>query len=327
MRSKLLLKRMQKKACQCHICLTSKVLFDGVCRLLCYIIYSFSPSHAISPGAKAERFSHSGVDESVSKCNDVSISVLSRSNHTNHDVHTSFTNRSSSIVGTLEYMAPEIIILFGRRKLHRAGYTGAVDFWSLGIMIYKMLTGLEPFKRFSYDAVRTILPAHLSKYSGYRYAFDALFGVVNYDIYDGLLNENTRNIIQALLEFHDDQRLGFALNNLEAAHDKLKQHPFFASIDWALLEAKQLPPPYVPTNEILDSMKEEQFKVKSLCELLKEANKNQWCEEFEHPNVQSPTASSPHSRKHNALEIPESDEYYFRSWNYINPSLMSNLSM
>lgn len=40
--------------------------------------------------------------------------------------------------GTPEYLAPEIIL--GK------GYTKAVDWWSLGLLIYEMLSGRHPFK-------------------------------------------------------------------------------------------------------------------------------------------------------------------------------------
>lgn len=75
--------------------------------------------------------------------------------------------RKQSIMGTLGYMAPEMVIMLSSsmpsdyptprrgvlnnpdrtatKKLMRRGYTSAVDWWSLGVTAFKLLTGNRPF--------------------------------------------------------------------------------------------------------------------------------------------------------------------------------------
>ncbi len=46
--------------------------------------------------------------------------------------------RTNSFVGTEEYIAPEVI--------KGCGHTSAVDWWTLGILIYEMIFATTPFK-------------------------------------------------------------------------------------------------------------------------------------------------------------------------------------
>jgi len=45
--------------------------------------------------------------------------------------------RTFSIVGSPEYLAPEIILNIGHGK--------GADWWALGILIYEMIVGIDPF--------------------------------------------------------------------------------------------------------------------------------------------------------------------------------------
>lgn len=58
-----------------------------------------------------------------------------------------------------------------------------------------------------------------------------------------------KDIISKLLDIHPETRLGAG----PGGPAELKAHPFFASIDWSLLELKHLEPPFIPSRRALDS--------------------------------------------------------------------------
>ncbi|KAM5581504.1 serine/threonine-protein kinase D6PK [Rosa sericea] len=122
--------------------------------------------------------------------------------------------RSMSFVGTHEYLAPEII--------RGDGHGSAVDWWTFGIFLYELLHGRTPFKG-----------------SGNR---ETLFNVVGQSLKfpDGSnISFAAKDLIRGLLVKNPQKRLGFKRGATE-----IKQHPFFASVNWALIRGTQ--PPEVP---------------------------------------------------------------------------------
>nr|CAD7457013.1 unnamed protein product [Timema tahoe] len=118
--------------------------------------------------------------------------------------------------GTIEYMAPEI--------LTRSGHGKAVDWWSLGALMYDMLTGAPPFT--AENRKKTIEKI--------------LKGKLNLPPY---LTPDARDLIRKLLKRQVSQRLGSALGDGEA----IKVHPFFKHISWADVVSRKLEPPFKPS--------------------------------------------------------------------------------
>ncbi|KAI1136705.1 Pkinase-domain-containing protein [Hypoxylon sp. FL0543] len=125
--------------------------------------------------------------------------------------------RTNSFVGTEEYIAPEVI--------KGSGHTSAVDWWTLGILIYEMLYGTTPFKGKNRNATfANILREEIP--------FPEHSGAPQ-------ISNLCKSLIRKLLIKDETRRLG-----ARAGASDIKAHPFFRTTQWALI--RHMKPPIIP---------------------------------------------------------------------------------
>ncbi|KAJ2583967.1 Serine/threonine-protein kinase, partial [Coemansia sp. RSA 1797] len=128
-----------------------------------------------------------------------------------------------STVGTPDYIAPEIFL--------QHGYGKACDWWSLGAIMFECLVGYPPFcSDNSHETYRKIMHWRES--------------LVFPD--DVRLSPEAVHLIRSLL---CDQQMRLGRNGAW----ELRQHPFFAGVDWPSLRSRTRPPWVPPLSSITDT--------------------------------------------------------------------------
>lgn len=154
------------------------------------------------------------------------------------NTHAIFTHmRTKSLVGTEEYLAPEII-----SGLH---YAISVDWWAFGILLYEMLHGRTPFKgRSRLELFENILSQEV-KLCPPRCQHRRLSNLQKFSerqcrpLSLPPLTSDCRHLISKLLQKLPKNRLGCRYGASE-----IKSHRWFKTTEWALIRNQK--PPLMP---------------------------------------------------------------------------------
>ncbi|XP_036083323.1 G protein-coupled receptor kinase 4 isoform X9 [Rousettus aegyptiacus] len=143
-------------------------------------------------------------------------------------------------VGTVGYMAPEVI--------NNENYTFSPDWWGLGCLIYEMIQGHSPFRKFKEKIRREEVERRVN---------------TDTEEYSEKFSADAKSICRMLLTKNPKQRLGCKGDGAAG----VKQHPVFKDINFRRLEANMLEPPFCPDRILVPAAQPQAIYCKDILDI------------------------------------------------------------
>eukprot|EP00534_Pseudo-nitzschia_fraudulenta_P000339 CAMPEP_0201119968 /NCGR_PEP_ID=MMETSP0850-20130426/4059_1 /ASSEMBLY_ACC=CAM_ASM_000622 /TAXON_ID=183588 /ORGANISM="Pseudo-nitzschia fraudulenta, Strain WWA7" /LENGTH=811 /DNA_ID=CAMNT_0047385893 /DNA_START=115 /DNA_END=2550 /DNA_ORIENTATION=+ len=154
-------------------------------------------------------------------------------------------DKTFTFCGTPIFIAPEVVQNIGHDK--------SADIWSLGVMIYEMLFGTNPF--FDYNDPTIDQPKLFNRIV--RGSFQPPVQKASIEAFENV-SDDAKDLIERMLVVNPKKRLGCMAD----ADLDIRNHPWFANnIDFHELYSKQIPAPWVP--ELDDPFDGKNFEAKT----------------------------------------------------------------
>jgi hypothetical protein len=224
-----------------------------------------------------------------------------------------------SFVGTPEYLAPEVVM--------RSGHGKAADFYSLGVVLYELITGQPPFYHQNperlYHKVRTS-PSFLGDsvcsssctlqtaahclaqsplFSFFPFLLQTMHDVLRVPPY---LTPAAQSLLRGLLERNIRKRIRSA--------EALRSHAFFAFVDWDEVVQKRQRAPYEPhlTADADTSHFDTQFTTS-----VPRFDENDWEEALQAEATAATLRRAGASEEDSYVDMPRGAEMHYEGFEYV----------
>jgi serine/threonine protein kinase len=189
-------------------------------------------------------------------------------------------NDDDRTVGTPDYLSPEILL--------GTGHGFAVDWWAIGVMAFELLVGCPPFADDSPEKI--------------------FQNILNRDMFEWPsaipVSNSAKDFVDKLLCLDPNRRLG------ANGADEIKNHPFFAGIDWANVLTTPMDDIFIPKPIDTSNFKDKVTFEDSFVDNKNQSTKKNYVEDFNVPEFSFKNLH--HLREKNLRETAEDmnqDEY------------------